>query len=181
MRALVVYESMFGNTRDIAAAVAEGLGTQLTVDLVEVGSAAEEVGEDVTLLVAGGPTHALGMSRAQTRRKAGDQAAEQAGEQADDSVVSSRIGLRDWLERLGPGNGLPAVTFDTRVRRPRIPGSAARRAERQLKKHGYGIMRDAENFWVTGASGPLVEGERERARRWGEQVGHEVRSRTTPG
>jgi hypothetical protein len=177
MRALVVYESMFGNTRDVAAAVAEGMGTQLTVDLMEVSNAPEEIGEDVSLLVAGGPTHALGMSRARTRRQASEQVSEQSGE----AVISDRIGLREWLERLGPGHGLAAATFDTRVRRPRIPGSAARRAEHQLKKHGYGIIRDAENFWVTGASGPLVDGERERARRWGEEIGLQVRSRAAPG
>ena len=38
MRALVVYESMFGNTRDVALAVAKGLehfGTVTTVDVSE--------------------------------------------------------------------------------------------------------------------------------------------------
>ena len=56
MYALVVYESMFGNTRQIAEAVAEGLGSAMEVRVVEVGTAPPVVGEDVALLVVGGPT-----------------------------------------------------------------------------------------------------------------------------
>jgi flavodoxin len=74
MRALIVYESMFGNTRQIAEAVAEGLraghdAAPVEVGLVEVGEAPATVA-DVDLLVVGGPTHALGMSRPETRQSA---------------------------------------------------------------------------------------------------------------
>ncbi len=55
-RALVVFESMFGNTEAIARAVADGLGGGAEVDVV------------------GGPTHAFGMSRPSTRRSAAQQA-----------------------------------------------------------------------------------------------------------
>jgi hypothetical protein len=170
MRALVVFESMYGNTRDVAAAIAEGLGSHLDTDLVEVGSAPTGIGEDVSLLVVGGPTHVWGMSRPKSR--------ESAAEQTDRPVVSGRIGMREWLEALPPGDGHEIAAFDTRVRRPRMPGSAARKAERELKKRGYGILHRAETFWVTGSQGPLVDGERERARAWGEQLGAELRDRT---
>jgi hypothetical protein len=74
MRAVVVFESMFGNTKAIAEAVADALSTVLPVELVEVGTASEVVPRDVALLVVGGPTHAFGMSRPDTRRTAVRQA-----------------------------------------------------------------------------------------------------------
>jgi flavodoxin len=60
-RALVVYESMFGNTEAIAHAIAEGLSPHLSVELVEV-SAAPITLRDVDLLVTGAPTHAFGLT-----------------------------------------------------------------------------------------------------------------------
>ena len=47
MRALVVYESMFGNTRDVASAVADGLRTVGDVETVEVGVAPSRPPADV--------------------------------------------------------------------------------------------------------------------------------------
>jgi flavodoxin len=39
MKAIVVYESMFGNTRTIAEAIARGLGGSLEVTVVRAGEA----------------------------------------------------------------------------------------------------------------------------------------------
>jgi flavodoxin len=64
MRAAVVYESYFGHTRGVAAAIAEGLRARADVDAVdiyEVGDAPADL--DVDLLVVGGPVHAWSMSR----------------------------------------------------------------------------------------------------------------------
>ena len=66
MRALVVFESMFGDTETIARAVADGLSDAIRVDIVDVATA-PRVDADVDLLVVGGPTHAFGM-RAITSR-----------------------------------------------------------------------------------------------------------------
>ena len=66
MRALVVYESMYGNTKEIAAAVADGLSTRMPVQLTEVGAAPTLLADDIGLLVVGGPTHAHGMSKAES-------------------------------------------------------------------------------------------------------------------
>src|SRR5687767_14509631 len=63
MRALVVYESMFGNTSAVATAIATGLSTRMGVDLVEVAAAPAALDAGVDLVVAGGPTHAFSMSR----------------------------------------------------------------------------------------------------------------------
>jgi flavodoxin len=57
MTVLVVFESMFGNTKVIADAVAEGLGRHLPVEQVEVAAAPTVIGGELELLVVGGPTH----------------------------------------------------------------------------------------------------------------------------
>jgi flavodoxin len=169
MRALVVYESMFGNTQTVAEAVAEGLSSRLRVDLVEVGTAPAAIGNDVDLLVVGGPTHAFGMSRPGTRQD--------AARQAGHNVVSAGIGLREWLAgvREEP-TGVAAATFDTRVKKPHLPGSAARAAEKRLRKLGSRVVAPSTSFYVTGTDGPLVDGEPERARQWGEKLAAELRS-----
>jgi hypothetical protein len=163
MRSLVVYESMFGNTKVIAEAIAEGLLTHSAVDIEEVGDASTSPPPDMDLLVVGGPTHAFGMSRSSTRQS--------AGEQAEHGIISSRIGLREWIDDLSSsGGGMAVATFDTRIARPRMPGSAARRAEKRLVGLGYRAATRPKSFWVQGTSGPLVEGEVERATRWAEDL-----------
>src|SRR5260221_3795322 len=70
MRAIVVYESLFGRTREVAEAVAEGLRAAApgaAVDCRPVADAGPAVGQ-VDLLVVGGPTHFLGMSSQRSRR-----------------------------------------------------------------------------------------------------------------
>jgi len=162
MRALVVFESMFGNTRAIANAVADGLTSRMSVDVVEVGAAPRVIGDDVGLLVVGGPTHAFGLSRPNTRQS--------ATQQADRPVVSAGIGLREWLAAVHGSASVAAVAFDTRVNKPRVPGSAARGAQKRLRQRGFRIVASAKSFYVTGTPGPLVDAEPERARRWGEQL-----------
>lgn len=158
MRALVVYESMFGNTETIARAVADGVGERYDVTVTEVGAAPTRLPDDVGLLVVGGPTHAFGMTRAATRKDA----AKQAG---DAGVISRGQGIREWLDDLKPSPGLPAATFDTHVEKP-FPGTASHGARRRLRTHGYDV-RATESFKVTDTKGPLVPGEEDRARRWG--------------
>jgi hypothetical protein len=163
MRALVVYESMFGNTQAIAEAIAYGLSGQMRVDTLEVGVAQTTVDDDVALLVVGGPTHAFGMSRPRTRQD--------AARQATAGLVSRRIGLREWLTtREGPA-GVAAATFDTRIDKPRLPGSGAHAAQKKLRRLGIYVIAPAESFYVEGTQGPLLEGEKERARRWGQTLG----------
>jgi hypothetical protein len=162
-RVLVVYESMFGNTKDIAMAVADGLADAGIVDLVEVGSAPVVLPDDVDVLVVGAPTHAFGLSRPATRKSAADQA---TGE-----VVSTGIGLREWLEELRPVGSTAVVSaFDTRVKVALMPGSAARRALGRLRRLGFPMLLRSESFYVEGTPGPLKDGELDRAKRWGEKL-----------
>jgi Flavodoxin len=162
-RALVIFESMFGNTRTIAEAVAEGLSSRFMTDLSEVSVAPTRIAEGVSLVLVGGPTHAFGLTRPRTRQD--------AATQADEPLVSPAGGVREWLEALErPRSGVGAAAFDTRIDKPRVPGSAARGAQKRLRGLGFRAVAAAESFYVTGTKGPLVPGEVERARRWAEQL-----------
>ncbi len=73
MRAVVVYESMYGNTHLIADAIAEGLnGPGDDVTVVSVHEATRAVLEGADLFVAGGPTHVHSLTRPSTRKAAVD-------------------------------------------------------------------------------------------------------------
>ncbi len=158
-RALVVYESMFGNSEQVALAVADGLGETLSVEVTEVSRPPGSL-THYTLVVLGGPTHAFSMSRASTRRDAREQGATHG------SVGS---GLREWLGGLPPqGHSGWFAAFDTRVTRVRhLPGSAARSAARSARRHGLRELVEPQSFFVEDVDGPLAEGELERAREWG--------------
>ncbi|MBK1787770.1 flavodoxin family protein [Prauserella cavernicola] len=164
MKALVVFESMFGNTEAVAREVATGLAPYCTVEVRNVDDADPVVADDVGLVVAGGPTHAFGLSRPRTRKAAADQAV--------GPLVSRRTGLREWLTGLAPAPHALSATFGTRTATPRwLPGSAARGAAKRLRARGYRMLAEPENFTVHGTPGPLTAGELERARRWGERLG----------
>ncbi|MEU4388417.1 hypothetical protein [Promicromonospora sp. NPDC023805] len=168
MRALVVYESMFGSTEAVAQAVAGGVQEFMAVDIVEVGAAPDAVPDEVTLLVVGGPTHAFGMSRPATRIDAARQAP---------AIISLERGIREWLKGLPVRtSATQATAFDTRVT-SRVTGSAARAASRRLDRLGYLLVAVPEGFRVTGVKGPLVDGELDRARAWGMALGVAVAAR----
>jgi hypothetical protein len=172
VRALLVYESMFGNTRDIALAVADGIATRLAVDTVEVSQAPAVVPPDVALLVVGAPTHVHGMTTPKSRAD--------AAERAGDRLVSRGIGMREWLDALRPvAAPLPVAVFDTRIKGPGLLwGSAAKVAARRLRELGFRLVGEPEDFLVGGPTGPLfdrlVDGELERARAWGAELASAV-------
>lgn len=158
MGALVIYESMYGNTQQIAAAIGEGLSASGPVEVVEVGSAPLVPAGDVRLLVVGAPTHVLGLSRDTTRAD--------AAERSDREVISTGIGLREWLETATLPPGLAVATFDTKADKRWLPGSAAAVARRQLRRRGCRPVVAAESFYVEGMEGPLAAGEIARAGSW---------------
>jgi len=164
MRTLVVYESMFGNTREIALAVADGLASGGRVDAIEVGDAPATIDDDVDLVVVGGPTHAHGMSREGTR--------DGAVQQSERPIISGRQGIREWIASLNALRlGVHVATFDTRFAKPRwITGSAAVSAAKLLRRRGVRELVPPESFFVEATAGPLAAGELDRARRWGKEL-----------
>jgi hypothetical protein len=165
MRALVVYESMYGATRDVARAIADGLGSRLAVAIAEVADAPARLPADVGLLVVGGPTHARGMTKATSRAEA----VHRAGDRA---LVSRGGGIREWLALLERDRAVPAAAFDTRFASPSpLWGSAAKDAARLLEQLGFTPAGTPESFRVSGPLGSdaakLLPGELDRARAWG--------------
>jgi hypothetical protein len=159
-QALVVYESMFGNTEQVAEAIGEGLRSKVEVEVVRVDRAPDVLPDSVELLVVGGPTHAFSMSRPSTRDGASAQGT---------VVMPSQVGIREWLDRLRPHDGTAVfATFDTRVTKVRrLPGSAAKAAAKVLRRRRLGVVAESVSFFVEDSTGPLSEGELDRARAWG--------------
>lgn len=164
MNAWVVYESCFGNSEQVARAVAEGLGDARVAEVGEVGPA-DLAGAE--MLVLGGPTHAFSMTRESTRREAHAQGA---------PYGHDGRGLRELLDEMEPRVHPPVATFDTRVAKARkLPGSAAKAAAKELRRHHHADVVAQESFYVDDTAGPILPGELERATAWGA----ELRSRIT--
>ncbi|MFJ1704958.1 flavodoxin family protein [Kitasatospora sp. NPDC088346] len=167
MQAVIVYESMYGNTGAIAEAIAEGVHEAEPEASVSCLTAAE-AGTDVTgaadLLVVGGPTHMHGMSSGLSRRLAQSHQAQSSPEAA---AGTEGPGLRSWfhdLPRTEPGTH--AAAFDTRAD-TRMSGGAANGIAHRLSQHHYDVVAEPEGFVVEDAEGPLRAGEIDRAKAWG--------------
>lgn len=167
MHALVVFETLWGNTEQIAREIAEGIGAEST-EVMDAVSSPAALESDVGLLVVGGPTHAFSMSSQRTRESAKQQGA----------VNIPIRGIREWIASLSsPGRDIAVATFDTRITSPRLPGSAAKKAMKRLVALGFRPVARPETFGVHSYSGPVADGELERARRWGQQLGADMASR----
>jgi flavodoxin I len=144
MRALVVYDSLYGNTEQIAKAI--GGAIEGEVKVVRPGEVGPTELEDIGLLVVGAPTQ---------------------GGRATEAT-------RDFLNRISKAeiNGLDAATFDTRhvSKITKLFGYAAGRIASDLKKKGANLVAEPEGFFVLGTKGPLKEGELERAAAWGKRI-----------
>ncbi len=169
--ALVVYESIFGNAGAIARAVAAGLGDLMTVEVVDVVHAPTSIDPGLSLLVVGGPNHQFGMTRPVSR----EQAVRDFG-----AAKAAEVGMREWLGALAPPAApVPAVAFDTRLDHPpflRHLDHASRGAERLLRRRGFSIVVPAEHFFVVSPTGPLADGEADRAAAWGRTVAGRIKS-----
>jgi hypothetical protein len=168
MDAIVVYESVFGNTRAIAEAVAEGLGS---VPVVPVHEAAKQHAT-VDLLVVGGPTHMHGLSTTRSRRAAAEGIHEDGAGHVEPGATEEP-GLRSWLRDLT--SAAPrAAAFDTRLdKSPWLTGVAARGIARRLRRAGLDVVA-TESFLVEDSEGPLEDGELDRARAWGAELARSV-------
>src|SRR5204863_5258064 len=156
MKAVVVYESLWGNTKAVARAIADGIGPGtpcLTTD-----EAPSEAIADVDLVVAGAPVLGFSLGGEQIRSAiARDEA------HAPMPPDLSHPSLRSWLERLPRGSGRSAA-FETRIWWS--PRGATSDIQDRFVRAGYRPIAKARKFVVTDKYGPLREGELERARQW---------------
>ncbi len=159
MKAVVVYESHWGNTEAVARAIADGIGPG--AEALHTDEATGLAIEDVDLIVAGAPVIAFALPREGVEKQLASDI--KAPRPAD---VSHPL-LRAWLEALPIGRGW-AATFETRVWWS-LRGATGT-IESKLGKAGYRRLAKAERFIVDGGYGPLRDGELERARRWGSEL-----------
>jgi len=158
MKALVIYDSFFGNTEKIARAVAEGLAQSAEVSVVRVGEQPADHLSGVELLVVGSPTRGFSASPL----------------------------LKDYLKKLPKGSlqGVRVAAFDTRFSEQRIKefnnalltflssifGFAAKSMAKKLAGKGGIPACEPEGFNVRESEGPLEDGELERAIGWGKKL-----------
>ena len=170
MKALIVYESMFGATRTIAEAIAEGLGAAAQVRLVRAADAAGQVTNEeldgTDLLVVGSPTHAWSMPRPGTRKGTPGYVTKSGGGLTLEPGADLAPGVREWLATLPPLECRGAA-FDTRIRMsPLLTGRASKTIGRALRHRGVHLEVPPESFLVDKAS-HLIASEPQRARAWG--------------
>ena len=153
--AVVVYESMFGSSRAIAFAIAQGLGCE-AISIADVTAYAP----DVRLLVAGAPTHVHGLSRPETRAQAATWGDDPARELTLEP--GHEKGMREWLENLESAPPLIAA-FDTRADIPQLfSGAASHGIQHALVTKGGIALETPESFLVDKRS-HLIAGEIGRA------------------
>jgi len=157
MKAMVVYDSFFGNTEQIAQAIGNALGSPENVEILRVGDARPEQLTGLTRLIVGSPTRGFRPSPAISSFL--------------NSIPSNVL------------NGVRVAAFDTRFTREEIESSvfilpilvnmfgyAAKPIADRLKKKGGDLILPPEGFYVIGTEGPLKEGELERAADWAWQM-----------
>lgn len=155
MKALVIYDSFFGNTEQIAQAIGNALGSQEDVGTFRVGDVKPEGLTGLGLLIVGSPTR---------------------GFRPTEAIVN-------FLKSI-PANGLKGVkvaAFDTRIATSDIGsplgrfivnkgGYAAKPIADSLKKKGGELIIPPEGFYVKDREGPLKEGEFKRAEDWAKLI-----------
>ena len=156
MKALVVYDSFFGNTEKVAQAIAAGLGAEA----VRVSDFRADRLQGLDLLVIGAPTRGFRPSplvkdllkALPTRSLSGIKVA----------AFDTRIALADVKSRILP----PLV---------KLFGYAAEPIGRAMAKAGGALIVPPEGFIVKDTEGPLKDGELERATAWAARLAAEAR------
>jgi flavodoxin len=162
MKAMVVYDSAYGNTEKVAQAIGRALGSPQEVEIARVGSVAPGALAGLSLLVVGSPT--------QKFRPLG--------------TISA------FLKGIPPGGlaGVRVAAFDTRIPQAKVDeirilaffvkllGYAAQPMADRLLKKGGALAVPPEGFYVADTEGPLLDGELERAAAWAGRIAAALQS-----
>ncbi len=160
MKAVVVYQSLWGNTAAVAKAIAEGIGSGAKA--LSTAEASAEAISGADLIVAGAPV--LGFSLPRDNMLKMIEANKAKYKVAPDT---SQPSMRSWLAALPAGHGRSAA-FETRIWWS--PGGSTGGIEAGLEHAGYCRLVKAQRFIVQGEVGPLREGELEKAKAWGVEL-----------
>ncbi|MCJ7588334.1 MAG: flavodoxin [Candidatus Aminicenantes bacterium] len=160
MKAIVVYESLWGNTAAVARAIAEGIGPGAQALSTAQATGVAIAGAD--LLVVGAPVLGFRLPTDKMLKTIGASAGKERV--APDLTQPS---MRSWLDALPKGSGRSAA-FETRFRLS--PGGATGAIARGLESAGFSQMAKAQRFIVKGKYGPLRDGELVRAKAWGAEL-----------
>lgn len=155
MKALIIYDSMFGNTEQVAQVMAAALADTAEVAARRVGDVqpAELTGLD--LLIVGSPTQ--GFQPLPAIKKLLDRIPPQGLKGVKVAAFDTRIAVEDVGNRF--------LTFMVN-----LFGYAAKPIANRLQKKAGALIAPPEGFIVNGKEGPLKEGERERAAAWAKQL-----------
>jgi len=160
MKAIVVYESLWGNTAAIARAIAEGIGPEARA--LSTAEAAADVVASADLIVVGAPVMAFSLPTEQIRQGQG----QNPGKAPPPDL--SHPSMRSWL-KTSPAGGGRFAAFETRVWWS--PGGATGGIERGMEQAGYRQIAKRQRFIVSkGGPGALRAGEVEKARAWGAEL-----------
>jgi flavodoxin I len=155
MKVLVVYDSVNGNTEQIARAIAGAFNTRHTVQVLRTGAVNPQNLQDAELLIAGSPTY---------------------GGRPTPEMLKFLSNIPE-----GALKNINVAAFDTRLTTPLVKlfGYAAGKIADQLKNKGGNPLSTPEGFFVKGSKGPLKEGELERASNWARDIVAAPKSRVT--
>lgn len=164
MRAVVVYESLWGNTAAVAREIARGIGPDTRVLTTDEATPAAIA--DADLIVAGAPVLGFRLPTEEMRRSV--VTSERRAPRPPDL---SHPSMRTWLDGLPAGHGRSAA-FETRVWWS--PGGSTGAITEALEHAGYLPLAKPARFVVRGRYGPLRDGELDRARAWGAELARSV-------
>jgi flavodoxin len=155
MKTLIVYDSFFGNTEQVAQAIGKALGAQADVNVLRVGDVKPEHLTGLDLLIVGSPTRAFSPSPA--IKEFLGHIPKQSLRGVTTAAFDTRVALSDVNSRV-----LPVFV--------RLFGYAAQPIADQLVRKGGTPRLPPEGFFVQGTEGPLKAGELERAAAWAKQI-----------
>jgi flavodoxin len=160
MKAMVVYDSMYGNTGKVAEAIGKALGPEQDVQTLQVAEVKPEQLAGLSVLIVGSPTQKFSPTGATTR-------------------------LLKSLPKHSLA-GVKVAAFDTRFTESeigkvrilaffvRLFGYAAEPIANRLQKAGGELAVPPEGFYVGGTEGPLLDGELERAAAWAREIANQI-------
>jgi len=155
MKALIIYDSMFGNTEKVAQAMATALAAKTEAIARRVGEVAPAELAGLNLLIVGSPTQ--GFQPTASVKKLLAAIPNQGLEGVKVAAFDTRIAVETVNSR--------ALTFMVN-----LFGYAAKPIANRLQKKGGTLIAPPEGFIVNGKEGPLKEGELERAVQWAKQL-----------